>query len=125
MSTVESAALGRLRASSSRILRHLGGPPRRFRRVEAERDARRGTETWAPVTGSEVAAHARLFSKSRRRDDGLRETVEALSIEFAPFEAHGGLSDEWQILEGEDWLSIKNTVLSADLTEYETEVSRG
>ena len=113
-------ALARLTDSAARIIRHLGGETT-FRKLAATKDKRRGSEQWA-VTVPSVTAGARRFFETRKKEGGERQRVERLAIERAPFDAHGGLTDEWEAALAEGWTPIENVVLSEDETQWEADL---
>lgn len=120
---MSSPALARFSASAGRLLRHVGGELS-FRRLVSTKDPLLGSETWEPEAGI-VTAGADLFQATRKKDGGVRERYDKLAVELGPFEARGGLSDEWEVLLDGEWTALENVMVAEDGTTWEAEISRG
>jgi hypothetical protein len=54
-------------------------------------------------------------------EGGVRERYDRIAVERAPFEALGGLSDEWEVFL-DDWTPVGKVTLSEDRTSWEADL---
>lgn len=135
-----SAALKRLQLSAGRVLRHVG-QRLTFRRYVATPNWTEGsqehTSEGQPVVEAYASEERRVVSRGggdrpgdfRSTGDGDRkvrvvETV--LVVEVEPFAAHGGLTDDWRVVDAMGTeRALANPTLNDDGTLYEVRYAEG
>jgi hypothetical protein len=138
--TATSAATQRLRRSSGRLLRHLGRQLT-FRRYAVTPNWSEGKQTYSaaeqPVVKAWCSEEDRVVSRAggERPDDPrftgegdrkVRITETVLVVEVEPFEAYGGLTDAWRLVDaaGVERL-LANPVLNDDMSAYVVRYAEG
>lgn len=112
----------RLIESAARILGHTGGTAV-FRRKALGVNKLKGSEEWTvDSTVTPFEARCLRYTDERRKQDGERERKARISIERAPFETYGGLSDRWEVELAEGWTPLENVLLGDDATTWEAEL---